>query len=134
MQYTRTSAVLAAGAAAVIALAGCSTSTSSPSTPPTTPPATPTASPTVTDVLPPIEIDGKKTEVDATVGDTLDVISDGVTSVSTNNDAVLRVSQPHTDGSAEFNAGAEVVGAGTAKLTVTGATGGDYTVTVTAIE
>lgn len=131
--------LLAAGAVALLALTGCSTSMSSPVTPPSEPASeSPTPSPTptgtVTEVLPPIEIDGKDKQVDAAVGDTLDVITDGVTGVSTDNTEVLAVSQPRTDGSATFNAGAEVVGPGTAKLTVEGAGGDLYSVTVTATE
>lgn len=84
-------------------------------------------------VLPPIEIDGQKSET-VKVGDNLNVITDGVTRVKTNNAEVLEISQPSDDGSAQFNAGAKVVGAGTAKLVVFGADGKLYTVTVTATQ
>ena len=84
-------------------------------------------------MLPPIEIDGQKTE-SVKVGDNLNVITKGVTEVKTNNAEVLEVSQPSDDGSAQFNAGAKVVGPGTAKLVVLGADGKLYVVKVTATE
>lgn len=84
-------------------------------------------------VLPPIPIDGPGTEK-VKVGDTLNVVTSDVTEVSTDNGAVLQVSQPSDDGSAQFNAGAEVVGAGKATLTVTTADGESYKVKVEATE
>ena len=62
-------------------------------------------------MLPPIEVDGAAKE-EVSVGQTLNVITKNVTSVSTDNAEVLKVSQPSDDGSAQFNAGAEVIGAG----------------------
>lgn len=80
----------------------------------------------------PIMIDGPDA-VSATVGNALDVISDGVTEVRTDNPEVLEVSQPSDDGSAQFNAGATVVGAGEATLSVYGEGGAKlYDVSVTA--
>ncbi len=96
--------------------------------------ALPSSSP-MGSVLPPIEITEAKKTVDVKVGDTLNVTTADVTQVSTDNAEVLKVSQPRDDGSAQFNAGAEVASAGTAKLMVYGA--GDkqlYVVTVTAAE
>lgn len=84
-------------------------------------------------MLPPIEIDGQKTQ-EVAVGDTLNVISKGVTRVSTDNAEVLKVSQPRDDGSAQFNAGAEVMAAGTATLVVSGKKGELYSVKITAVE
>ncbi len=68
------------------------------------------------------------------VGSTLVVNTEGVTRVSTDNPAVLDISQPRDDGSAQFNAGATVVGTGSATLDVYGQ--GDaklYDVKVTAL-
>lgn len=119
--------------------AGCSSSSTSPSAPSESPMASESASPSESgspiggNVLPPIEIDGQKSET-VKVGDNLNVITDGVTRVKTNNAEVLEISQPSDDGSAQFNAGAKVVGAGTAKLVVFGADGKLYTVTVTATQ
>ncbi len=82
-------------------------------------------------MLPPIEVDGAAKE-EVSVGQTLNVITKNVTSVSTDNAEVLKVSQPSDDGSAQFNAGAEVIGAGNAVLTVSVKGGSDYKVEVTA--
>ncbi len=82
-------------------------------------------------MLPPIEVDGAAKE-EVSVGQTLNVITKNVTSVSTDNAEVLKVSQPSDDGSAQFNAGAEVIGAGNAVLTVSVKGGNDYKVEVTA--
>lgn len=85
-------------------------------------------------VLPPIEITGQKT-ADVKVGDTLNITTTDVAKVTTDNATVLKVSQPHDDGSAQFNAGAEVLSAGTAKLVVYDKADKElYTVTVTATE
>jgi hypothetical protein len=84
-------------------------------------------------VLPPIEIDGPGTKK-VKVGDTLNVITPDVEEVATDNGSVLQVSQPRDDGSAQFNAGADVVGAGKAKLTVTTTDGKSYEVEVVASE
>jgi hypothetical protein len=80
----------------------------------------------------PIMIEGPET-VSVTVGDALDVITEDVTEVRTDNADVLEVSQPSDDGSAQVNAGASVVGAGEATLSVYGS-GGEklYDVSVTA--
>lgn len=84
-------------------------------------------------VLPPIEIDGQKSQ-EVTVGDFLNVTSKDVTKVSTDNAEVLKVSQPRDDGGAQFNAGAEVVAAGTATFVVSGKDGELYSVKITAVE
>jgi hypothetical protein len=83
-------------------------------------------------VVAPIMIDGPDA-VEVTVGNALDVITENVTEVKTDNPEVLEVSQPSDDGSAQFNAGATVVGAGEATLSVYGE-GGEklYEVVVTA--
>jgi hypothetical protein len=80
----------------------------------------------------PIMIEGPES-VSVTVGDALDVITEDVTEVRTDDPDVLEVSQPSDDGSAQFNAGASVVGAGEATLSVYGE-GGEklYDVSVTA--
>lgn len=141
----RAPAVIAFGFAAALAVAGCSTSvshpdvTDSPEPTPTasaSPSESPTASPSptgeITDpVLPPIMIDGPET-VRASVGATLNVTTKDVTEVATDNDTVLKVSQPRDDGSAQFNGGAEVIGAGDATMTVTTSDGKSYEVKVKA--
>ena len=83
-------------------------------------------------VVAPIIIDGPES-VTVEVGWALDVITPNVTEVRTDNPEVLEVSQPSDDGSAQFNAGASVVGSGQATLSVYGE-GGEklYDVSVTA--
>lgn len=129
------------GSVAVVALAGCSTSTSSPSESPVTPPETtspsptaPTASPTTTDVLPPIIVDGTSTGVNATVGDILDITIKNVAKVSTDDASILKVTQAHSDETAEFNASAEALAAGKATLTIETTDGKTTKVTVTVTE
>lgn len=69
------------------------------------------------------------------VGAFLNVTTPNVTKVTTNNPRVLEVTQPHSDGSATFNGGARVVGAGSATLTVYGGITNSvmYTAKITAI-
>lgn len=121
-----------------LALAACSPSTSAPGSAPSSAAAVDSPSPSSTmigTVLPPIEITQARKNVEVTVGDTLNVTTADVTKVTTDNAEVLTVSQPRDDGSAQFNAGAEVVSAGTAELTVYGVGGKElYTATVTASE
>lgn len=75
------------------------------------------------------------TPISANVGTYLNVITPGVTKVTTDNPGVLEVSQPHSDGSATFNAGAKLIGPGTSKLTVIGGATNStmYAVTVSSI-
>ncbi|MDP4015200.1 MAG: hypothetical protein U0990_04855 [Candidatus Nanopelagicales bacterium] len=121
---------IAVGIAASLVLVACSTPAPSPSPSPTSP--APSESPTG-NVLPPIPIT-KAGDVTVSVGDNLNVTTPNVTKVTTDNPAVLRVSQPYSDGSADFNGGALVLAPGKAKLTVFGGTpGGEmYSVNVTA--
>ena len=70
-------------------------------------------------MLPPIMVDSKAT-VHAKIGDNVVVTTKDVSKVTINNAAVLTVSQPHTDGSATFNAGAKVAANGQAQLFVYG--------------
>lgn len=81
------------------------------------------------EVLPPIIVDGPET-LTLKVGNTIDITTEGVTEVSTDNPQVLEVTQPSDDGSAQFNAGAVVVDAGEAKLTVSDESGELYVVDV----
>ncbi len=124
-------ALTIAGLSVMLAVAGCSSSASSPSSPTSSSPS-PTVSGT-SSVLPPIPIT-KSENITAKVGDYLNVTTPNVTRVSTNNAKVLDVSQPHSDGSAQFNGGAKVVGPGKATLSVYGGITNleMYSVTVTA--
>lgn len=104
---------LVPGAATIcltLALAGCAGSTSD----------TTSASPTQeanTTVLPPIPVSSGG-PLAVKVGNNLNVITANVGSVDTNNETVLDVSQPYSDGSASFNGGARVLAVGKATLTV----------------
>lgn len=81
------------------------------------------------EVLPPVMVDGPES-LNLKVGNTINITTEGVTEVSTDNPSVLEVSQPSDDGSAQFNAGAVVLDAGEAKLTVFGESGELYVVDV----
>lgn len=83
-------------------------------------------------MLPPIPV-SKGGELAVKVGDHLNVITPDVTNLTTNNPAVLDVSQPYSDGSATFNGGATVLAVGKANLVVSVDGGIEiYTVNVTA--
>ena len=121
------SAAAATAAIVLVMVPGCSSSDSGGQ-------STTSPDPEITSVLPPIEVNGPN-PIAAKVGDNLNVTTEGVTGVTTDNDGVLKVSQPSDDGSATFNAGAEVVGAGTATLQVLGDNDQPlYQVVVTATE
>lgn len=122
---------LAVGAGVCVALAACSSPSPNPSPSPS-PTASVSPSPTGR-VLPPIPIT-KAESITVNVGAFLNVTTPDVTKVTTNNAAVLEVSQPHSEGSAEFNGGARVLAPGQATLTVYGGITNSemYTVKVTA--
>lgn len=102
------------GISLALGLSGCSSNANSPST------SSPSPSGSgVGTVLPPIMIT-KAESITVKVGDYLNVTTPNVTKVSTDNASVLDISQPHSDGSAQFNGGAKVVGPGKANLVVYG--------------
>jgi hypothetical protein len=70
-------------------------------------------------LVPPVLVTGPD-PIDVEVGAIIDVVSDGVERVDTSDDAVLSVTQPSDDGSAQFNAGATAVAEGDAVLSVYG--------------
>ncbi len=67
-------------------------------------------------VAPVIVEDEKPVRVQA--GRSIDVTTEGVTEVATSDEAVLEVTQPRDDGSAQFNAGATAKAPGSATLSV----------------
>lgn len=71
-------------------------------------------------MLPPEMIDAQSRRVIVRRGANLNVITEGVIRVTSSDPAVLRVSQPYTDGSARFNAGGRAVASGEATLCVFG--------------
>ncbi len=128
-------ALAAVGAAALFALAGCSSSDSTAQSPAPTSPAT-TASPEAS-MIGPIMVEPSQTEVEATVGRFLNfnVTGDpGQWEIATDDEAVVTVEQGGERDGATFNPGGEAVGVGETTVTLTDTKGGDalvYTVTVT---
>ncbi|HNL52495.1 MAG: hypothetical protein U0R27_04850 [Candidatus Nanopelagicales bacterium] len=128
-------ALAAAGAAALFALAGCSSSDSTAESPAATTPAA-TASPEAS-MIGPIMVEPSQTEVEATVGRFLNFdVGDnpGQWEISSDNEAVVTVEQGGERDGATFNPGGEAVGVGEATVTLTDTEGGDalvYTVKVT---
>lgn len=119
LRTARTGTVL--GLVAVVGLLGCSDDSSTTTTEESTG--------TTQQVVAPIIVDGAE-ELTVEVGATLDIVTDGVTGVTSSDEAVLEPSQPSTDGSAVFNAGATALAPGDASLTVSGESGVLYTVEV----
>lgn len=117
--------------AALLVLAGCSSSSES------TPTASPTASST-TSLTAPVIVDPSQTEVSVKVGQFIDFTvgaKPGRWQVESDDTAVLRVTPGGKNGDATFNPGAEAIAPGTATVTMTDKKGGldamVYTVTVT---
>lgn len=123
-----------AGAAALLAGAGFVVAACSSQTSPTQSSSRSTSASPI-QALPPIFIT-KAESITVKVGSFLDVTTPQVTKVTTDNARVLEVSQPYSDGSATFNGGAKVIGAGQAKLRVFGGITNNemYSVDVTATE
>jgi hypothetical protein len=130
-------AILAVGAAAVVALTGCSSSssesTSSPSPAATSAEASPEAS-----MIGPIMVDPDQTEVEATVGRFLNFnVGDnpGQWDIESDNPSVVSVTKGGEKDGAVFNPGGEALAVGTATVTLTDAESDldamVYTVTVT---
>lgn len=85
-----------------------------------------------TSVLPPVMVDESTSSLLVDVGATLNVTSPDATRISSSDEAVLATSQPYSDGSAQFNAGARALSAGQALLVVYGGADEElYRVTVT---
>lgn len=68
-------------------------------------------------VVAPVIVDAAD-DVTVEVGEVVVVSNPNATEVTTDDAGVLEVSQAYSDGSAEFNAGAEAVAAGSATLSV----------------
>ncbi|MCB0899088.1 MAG: hypothetical protein H6526_07235 [Actinobacteria bacterium] len=118
-------ALAAAGAAALFALAGCSSSDTTESPAATSPAAT--ASPEAS-MIGPIMVEPSQTEVDATVGRFLNFnVGDnpGQWQISSDNEAVVTVEQGGERDGATFNPGGEAVGVGEATVTLIDTEGGD---------
>ncbi len=125
----------AAGAAALFALAGCSSSDTTAESPAPTSPAAEAS--TEASMIGPIMVEPSQTEVEATVGRFLNFNVEGDPGqweIASDNEAVVTVEQGGERDGATFNPGGEAVGVGEATVTLTDTAGGDaleYTVTVT---
>ena len=124
---SRGAAIVAAALLGVSVLTGCSSSGDSS--------ANQTAS-EGNQVLPPIILEPGETQATAKVGDFIVVKADDRlgTTIATDQPDILSVEQAYDDGSAEFNAGAEVLAPGNAIITVTLPDGSSYDIAVTATE
>ena len=129
-QPTR-SALLRVGAAAasvVLALGGCSTASDGGSEP------TPTAATSTSAALPaPVIVEEGQTSAEATVGETIVFNQEDPanTTISTDNPAVLQLTQGSDDGSAQFNPSAVALSAGIAVVSIVAADGTTSQVIVT---
>lgn len=137
----KTKIVVVAGAAALLALAGCSSDSSSSdasaSPAEQTTAATMEASPEAS-MIGPIMVTPDQTEVEATVGRTIvfDVgAKPGKWDIETDDPTILAVTKGGKKDGAVFNPGAEALAEGTATVTLTDTKSGldalQYTVTVT---
>jgi hypothetical protein len=119
-------------AAAVLTLAGCSSSDTTGSPTPAVTSASPEAS-----LIGPIIVEPSQTQVAATVGRAIvfDVGDDpGAWDIATDNEAVVSVQKGGERDGATFNPGAEALSEGEATVTLTDAEGMDaleFTITVT---
>lgn len=135
-------AIVIAGTAAVLALTGCSSSssdtTSSPSPAATSAAATTAAASPQASMIGPIVVEPDQTEVEATVGRFIDFqVGDSPQNwkIETDNAEVLKVTPGRKEGDTYFNPGAEALAVGTATVTLTDTKSDmdamEYTVTVT---
>ncbi len=131
--------IIIAGTAAVLALTGCSSSSSDTTSSPS-PAATSAEATTSPDagMIGPIVVEPDQTEVEATVGRMIDFqVGDSPEhwTIETDNPEVLSVTPGKKEGDAYFNPGAEALAVGTATVTLTDTKGDldamEYTVTVT---
>jgi len=136
--------IVIAGTAAVLALTGCSSSSSETTTSPTPVQTSAVASPTETAASPmaseigPIMVAPDETEVSATVGRSINFdvgAKPGNWDIQSSDPAVVSVTKGGKQGDAVFNPGAQALAVGTATVTLTDSTSEMdamvYTVTVT---
>lgn len=120
----RVAQIAAISLVTAVPLAGCGSDDAPTTAAPTTDAAELDAPGTseVARALPPVIVDGPE-DLDVEVGAAIDIVTEGVVSVSSSDESVLGVSQPSDDGSATYNAGAVALSTGRATLTVSGADG-----------
>ncbi|CAB4859801.1 MAG: hypothetical protein F2793_00745 [Actinobacteria bacterium] len=127
----RSTRFIVAGSAALLGitvLAGCSSSSSSDSSA--------SAAASTTQMLPPVMVEQGATTAAAKVGDfvVINVKTIAGTTIATSTPDLLAISQGGTDGSADFNPGAQALAVGTGIITVTLPDGSTYDLTVTITE
>ena len=131
-RIVRTVALCGAVALTAVTLAACSSNSSSSSTSS----AAASSSAVGGNVLPPIMVEPGQATAMAKVGEFIvfNQPEPAKTKVSTDNSAVIELSQGKDDGSATFNPGAKALSPGTAVVTIVAADGSTSTVTVTVTE
>jgi ABC-type Fe3+-hydroxamate transport system substrate-binding protein len=122
--FIRTGAVALALA---LALSGCSTASDEAE------PTTSAPSSTSAQLPAPVIVDAGETSAQAAVGETIvfNQADPANTTISTDNPAVLQLTQGSDDGSAQFNPSAVALSAGVAVVTIEAADGTTSQVTVT---
>jgi len=120
-------AIAAAGMLGLTVLVGCSSSDSADSSQTTSQDS---------QALPPVILEPGETQATAKVGEFIVVkaVQTAGTTIATNNPEILKVQQSYEDGSAIFNAGAQVLAPGNATITVTLPDNSSYQIAVTATE
>jgi hypothetical protein len=120
-------AIAAAGMLGLTVLVGCSSSDSADSSQTTSQDS---------QALPPVILEPGETQATAKVGEFIVVkaVQTAGTTIATNNPDILKVQQAYEDGSAIFNAGAQVLAPGNATITVTLPDNSSYQIAVTATE
>lgn len=130
-------AIVTVGAVAILALTGCSSSSSESTSTPS--PAATSAEPSAAaSMIGPIMVEPDQTEVEATVGRSLNFnVGDnpGQWDISSDNPAVVAVTKGGEKDGATFNPGGEALSVGTATVTLTDTESNldamVYTITVT---
>lgn len=125
--FKKTAAIAAAAMLGMTLIAGCSSSSDSSSGQSVSQDS---------QALPPVILEPGETQATAKVGDFIVVkaVQTAGTTIATDKPDILKVQQAYEDGSAIFNAGAQVLAPGSATITVTLPDNSSYQIAVTATE
>ena len=125
--FKKAGAVAAAAMLGMTLIAGCSSSSDSSSDQSVSQDS---------QALPPVILEPGETQATAKVGDFIVVkaVQTAGTTIATDKPDILKVQQAYEDGSAIFNAGAQVLAPGSATITVTLPDNSSYQIAVTATE
>ena len=125
--FKKTAAIAAAAMLGMTLIAGCSSSSDSSSGQSVSQDS---------QALPPVILEPGETQATAKVGDFIVVkaVQTAGTTIATDKPDILKVQQAYEDGSAIFNAGAQVLAPGSATITVTLPDSSSYQIAVTATE